>query len=153
MRTPQLLLVLSLTAGSALAANPAAAEPKGEAKTPAGPTNVSGTRLAACSTDPMTGFFRNGRCVTGPEDRGTHVVCATMTERFLAFTKARGNDLSSPAPRYRFPGLKPGDRWCLCALRYKEALAGGAAPPVHLDATDQAALRYLPLDVLKAHAR
>lgn len=114
----------------------------------ASPQNVSGRPLDMCSTAPMTGFFRDGRCVTGPEDRGTHVVCATMTREFLEFTRSRGNDLSTPAPRYRFPGLKPGDRWCLCALRWKEALTAGKAPPVVLSATEISALRFVELNQL-----
>ncbi len=105
--------------------------------------NVRGGALAVCSTDPMTGWTRDGTCNTGPEDRGVHVVCAEMTEDFLSFTKARGNDLSTPHPEYRFPGLVPGDRWCLCAARWKEAHEAGKAPPPVLDATHAAALRIV----------
>lgn len=102
--------------------------------------------------DPLTGFFRTGDCRTGPQDRGTHVVCAVVTEAFLAYTKARGNDLSTPIPAYGFPGLKPGDRWCLCVLRWTEALAAGVAPPVVLEATHAKALEVVDLATLEAHA-
>ncbi|MEM6295125.1 MAG: DUF2237 domain-containing protein [Myxococcota bacterium] len=104
---------------------------------------MRGGALATCSTDPMTGWTRDGTCNTGPEDRGVHVVCAEMTDAFLSFTKARGNDLSTPHPEYRFPGLVPGDRWCLCAARWKEAHEAGVAPPAVLDATHAAALRIV----------
>jgi uncharacterized protein (DUF2237 family) len=119
---------------------------------PRKPRNVLGTELQTCSTDPMTGWFRDGCCKTGPGDRGVHVVCAQMTEEFLAFTKARGNDLSTPMPEMRFPGLNPGDRWCLCAQRWQEALEAGVAPPVVLEATHAAALEWVSLDDLKANA-
>ena len=92
--------------------------------------NVLGGELAPCSMDPLTGFYRNGCCETGPHDLGLHTVCAVMTDDFLAFSKARGNDLSTPRPDLAFPGLKAGDRWCLCASRWAEALEAGAAPPV-----------------------
>lgn len=115
-------------------------------------TNVLGSALQPCSHDPETGFYRTGYCTTGPEDRGTHVVCAQMTTAFLAFTKARGNDLSTPRPAYNFPGLEPGDRWCLCAARWKEAYEAGCAPPVVLEATHPAVLEVVDLDVLKTHA-
>ncbi|MDZ7703293.1 MAG: DUF2237 domain-containing protein [Trueperaceae bacterium] len=114
--------------------------------------NVLGTTLQDCCNDPVTGFYRTGRCETGPEDRGVHVVCAELSEEFLAYTKAQGNDLSTPRPEFDFPGLNPGDRWCLCADRWKEALDAGVAPRVVLAATHEAALAHLPLDVLKAHA-
>jgi hypothetical protein len=123
------------------------------AEAPASPKNVKGEALAICSQDPVTGFYRSGRCRTGPNDRGTHVVCAEMTREFLAFTKSKGNDLSTPAPRYRFPGLEPGDRWCLCALRWREALRAGKAPPVILDATEASALDAVEREALEAHAR
>ncbi len=100
----------------------------------------------------MTGFYRDGVCNTGPQDHGTHVVCAVMTEEFLQFTKSRGNDLSTPIPMYRFPGLKPGDGWCLCALRWKEAYDAGHAPPVILEATHEKALNYIEMDTLLEHA-
>ena len=111
--------------------------------------NVLGTPLKPCCTDPLTGFYRDGICRTGPLDTGRHVVCAVMTEEFLTFTKARGNDLSTPVPAYDFPGLKPGDGWCLCALRWKEAYEAGVAPPVRLEATHEAALRYVSLEALR----
>jgi hypothetical protein len=114
--------------------------------------NVLGGALADCSHDPVTGFYRNGCCDTGPEDRGVHVVCAVMTDDFLAFTKAQGNDLSTPRPQYDFPGLTPGDRWCLCAARWEEARRAGHAPPVVLDATHAKALDLVALDDLKTHA-
>lgn len=116
------------------------------------PTNVLGTELAICCTSPMTGFYRDGFCSTGANDQGVHVVCAEVTEAFLAFTKSQGNDLSTPAPMYGFPGLKPGDKWCLCASRWKEALDAGVAPPVDLTATHARALEYVTLDELKQHA-
>lgn len=116
------------------------------------PLNVLGEALEICSTAPMTGFHRTGECLTGPDDIGSHVICARMTREFLEFTASRGNDLSTPAPRHGFPGLKPGDRWCLCALRWREALEAGVAPPVILAATHEAALRFVTLDVLRRHA-
>jgi uncharacterized protein (DUF2237 family) len=114
--------------------------------------NVLGGPLAACSTSPMTGFFRNGCCDTNPLDRGSHTVCAVMTAGFLAFSKARGNDLSTPRPEFGFPGLKPGDRWCLCAARWREAWEAGQAPKVRLDATHLRALEVCPIEALRAHA-
>jgi uncharacterized protein (DUF2237 family) len=99
----------------------------------------------------MTGFYRDGCCHTGSGDFGVHVVCAQMTDRFLRYTKAQGNDLSTPVPAYHFPGLKAGDRWCLCAARWKEALEDGVAPPVILEATHEATLKYVSLEDLKAH--
>ena len=114
--------------------------------------NVLGGPLDACSKDPLTGFTRSGCCETGPQDLGSHTVCAVMTEEFLAFTLAAGNDLSTPRPEFRFPGLKPGDRWCLCAGRWAEALAAGQAPKVNLAATHAKALEVVDLEDLKAHA-
>ncbi len=114
--------------------------------------NVLGGPLAACSTAPPTGFYRDGCCNTGPDDAGSHTVCAVMTAEFLAFTKAAGNDLSTPRPEYDFPGLKPGDRWCLCVGRWKEALDAGAAPRVALEATHEAALRVVEKAALERHA-
>ena len=116
------------------------------------PKNVLGETLQSCCTDPMTGFYRNGRCDTGPDDYGTHVICAEMTEEFLKFTLQRGNDLSTPRPEFNFPGLRPGDKWCLCALRWKEALEAGKAPPVVLESTHDKALEFVELQQLKAHA-
>jgi uncharacterized protein len=114
--------------------------------------NVLGGALLLCSSDPLTGYFRDGCCHTDDNDHGRHVVCARVSAEFLAFSKARGNDLITPRPEYRFPGLKPGDQWCLCALRWREALEAGCAPPVVLEATHRAALRYVSLDDLRAHA-
>jgi uncharacterized protein (DUF2237 family) len=114
--------------------------------------NVLGGPLETCSTDPMTGFFRNGCCDTGPADRGSHTVCAIMTAEFLALSKYLGNDLSTPRPEFRFPGLKPGDRWCLCAARFLQAHEEGAAPQVHLAATHARALDIVPLAVLRLYA-
>ena len=114
--------------------------------------NVLGQELQPCSTQPMTGFFRDGCCNTGPMDRGMHTVCATMTAEFLALSKYLGNDLSTPRPEYGFPGLKPGDQWCLCASRFLQAHEEGAAPRVRLAATHQATLAVVPLEVLKAAA-
>jgi len=115
-------------------------------------TNVLGGRLEPCSVEPRTGFFRDGCCNTGPDDLGLHVVCARMTAKFLAFSAERGNDLSTPQPEVGFPGLKPGDRWCLCAGRWREALDAGVAPPVVLSATHEEALAVVALDDLKQHA-
>jgi len=117
------------------------------------PKNVLGKTLQRCGDSPKTGFFRMGTCETGSQDRGSHVICAQVTADFLSFTKSMGNDLSSPAPALGFPGLKPGDRWCLCALRWKEALDAGVAPPVILEATHESALLYVSLEDLKRHAR
>jgi uncharacterized protein (DUF2237 family) len=114
--------------------------------------NVLGGELVPCSLAPRTGFFRNGCCETGPEDRGLHTVCAVMTAEFLAFSAAVGNDLTTPMPEYGFPGLKPGDRWCLCAPRWKEALDAGMAPQVVLEATHEETLAITTLGVLKDFA-
>lgn len=113
--------------------------------------NVLGEPLQACSFDPLTGFFRDGCCNTDHQDHGTHVVCARMTESFLVFSAERGNDLITPRPQWRFPGLKAGDRWCLCATRWREALEAGVAPPVILAATHIKVLEYIALDDLRAH--
>ncbi|HET6604597.1 MAG TPA: DUF2237 domain-containing protein [Xanthomonadaceae bacterium] len=117
-----------------------------------GPRNVLGGALAECGSDPLTGFYRDGCCRTAPEDAGAHVVCAEMTAPFLRFSAARGNDLATPRPELGFPGLAPGDRWCLCALRWKEALDAGVAPPVVLAATDESALSVVSLSALTKHA-
>jgi len=114
--------------------------------------NVLGQELLPCSNAPLTGFFRNGCCETGPDDLGLHTVCAVMTSEFLAFSRRAGNDLSTPRPDLHFPGLKPGDRWCLCAPRWKEALDAGAAPGVVLEATHEETLAIVTLDVLRAYA-
>lgn len=111
--------------------------------------NATSTPLQICSTDPMTGFYRDGYCRTGKNDRGIHVVCAQMTEEFLTYTKARGNDLSSPSPQYGFPGLNPGDKWCLCAARWAEANAASVAPKVVIEATSEAALKRIDLATLQ----
>lgn len=115
--------------------------------------NVLGEKLADCSRDPVTGFFRDGCCNTADGDRGSHTVCAVMTAEFLEFSRGRGNDLSTPRPEFGFPGLKPGDQWCLCAARWREAFQAGCAPRVVLEATHQAALEYVTLDQLRAHGR
>lgn len=114
--------------------------------------NVLGGPLAACSFSPLTGYFRDGCCNTDENDHGTHVVCAKVTAEFLEYSLARGNDLVTPRPAHRFAGLKPGDRWCLCALRWKEALSAGVAPPVFLEATHAKALELVPLEQLQLHA-
>lgn len=114
--------------------------------------NVLGGPLEPCSLDPLTGFYRDGCCRTGPEDQGSHTVCAVMTAEFLALSKYLGNDLTTPRPEYRFAGLKPGDRWCLCAARFLQAAGEHAAPKLVLEATDAAALDIVPLELLRAHA-
>ena len=114
--------------------------------------NVLGEPLQSCSTDPMTGWFRDGCCETQAQDRGRHIVCAVMTDEFLAFSRSRGNDLSTPRPEYRFPGLKAGDRWCLCLDRWREAHAAGVAPRVVLEATHQIALERVELSTFRAFA-
>jgi uncharacterized protein (DUF2237 family) len=114
--------------------------------------NVLGGPLEICSIKPMTGFFRNGCCDTSADDVGSHTVCVVMTAELLAFSKSRGNDLSTPAPAYGFAGLNPGDRWCLCAPRWQEAFKAGQAPRVVLRATHRAALGYCALADLKRHA-
>ncbi len=114
--------------------------------------NVLGGPLEPCSTDPMTGFFRNGACDTCAADRGSHTVCAVMTAEFLAYSAYVGNDLSTPRPEFRFPGLKPGDSWCLCAARFVQAHDEGCAPRVNLAATHARALDIVPLAVLTEHA-
>ena len=114
--------------------------------------NVLGEPLADCSQRPVTGFYRDGCCRTGPEDLGSHTVCVRVTDEFLEFSRLRGNDLSTPRPEFGFPGLVEGDRWCLCAPRWQEALEHGAAPRVLLRATEQSALEYVRLEDLKRHA-
>jgi uncharacterized protein (DUF2237 family) len=114
--------------------------------------NVLGGRLEPCSTSPRTGFYRDGCCNTGPEDVGLHVVCAQVTAEFLAFSAETGNDLSTPVPEYGFPGLKPGDRWCICASRWREAFDAGMAPAVVLSATHEETLAVIALADLKRHA-
>jgi uncharacterized protein len=114
--------------------------------------NVLDQPIQPCSTSPMTGFYRDGCCSGGPQDRGSHTVCARMTAEFLRFSRRRGNDLSTPRPAYNFPGLQPGDSWCLCVLRWKEAYDAGVAPPLRLAATHKAALRVVSLKQLREHA-
>lgn len=114
--------------------------------------NVLGSDLATCSTDPMTGFYRDGCCNTGGEDAGLHVICCQVTDEFLEFSKSRGNDLTTPMPMYRFPGLVAGDRWCLCATRWKEAYDAGVAPAVVLEACHISSLEFASLEELKEHA-
>ena len=120
-------------------------------KRPQKQLNVLGTDLEICGTDPMTGFYRDGCCNTGDDDHGTHTVCVIVTEDFLRFSKAKGNDLSSPVPQYGFAGLKPGDSWCLCALRWEEAREAGSAPRVKLTATNKKTLNYVKLEDLKKY--
>lgn len=110
--------------------------------------NVLGGPLMECSRDPLTGYYRDGSCLTGPSDLGTHTVCAKVTDAFLQFSRERGNDLITPVPAYQFPGLKPGDYWCLCASRWLEALKAGVAPTLKLEATHEKTLEYVSLDVL-----
>jgi uncharacterized protein (DUF2237 family) len=112
------------------------------------PKNILGTDLQACSAAPVTGFYRTGDCRTGPEDLGEHTVCADVTEAFLAFSKSHGNDLSTPRPEFGFAGLRPGDRWCVCALRWLEAFRMGLAPPIVPEATHESMLSHIELDVL-----
>ena len=114
--------------------------------------NVFGGDLLFCSSDPLTGFFRTGRCETCGEDTGMHTVCAEMTAEFLVFSKQAGNDLSTPVPAYRFPGLQPGDRWCLCLPRWLEALEAGVAPRLALKATHISAIEHIPMEVLLEYA-
>ena len=114
--------------------------------------NVLGEPLKPCSYDPRTGFFRDGCCNTGGMDRGRHTVCVRVTEEFLAFSLRQGNDLSTPRPDYGFPGLRPGDRWCLCAARWVQAFSAGVAPKVVLASTHRATLEIVPLEMLRAHA-
>jgi uncharacterized protein len=114
--------------------------------------NVLGGGLEPCCMSPMAGFYRDGCCNTGPGDYGVHVVCAQVTEDFLVFSRRQGNDLSAALPEYGFPGLKPGDRWCLCAMRWREAMDAGVAPPVILEATHIAALEFVSLEELTSHA-
>ena len=115
--------------------------------------NVLGTELECCCTDPVTGYFRDGYCRTDPTDSGHHFVCAEMTAEFLEFSLSRGNDLITAQPEYDFPGLKPGDRWCLCVERWVEALEAGYAPPIFLEATYAGALEYVSMSELELHAK
>lgn len=114
--------------------------------------NVFGEPLETCSDDPVTGFYRNGCCDSGEDDRGDHMVCVIMTSEFLEFSKSKGNDLSTPIPQYNFPGLKPGDRWCLCAPRWREAYEAGMAPDVVLEATNELTLNVVSMEMLLEYA-
>ncbi|CAN5458195.1 DUF2237 domain-containing protein [soil metagenome] len=116
------------------------------------PKNVLGGEVKSCCTDPMTGFYRDGFCKTGIDDVGSHTVCIEATDEFLEFSKSRGNDLTTPRPEYNFPGVKDGDKWCLCATRWRDALEAGVAPKVILEACHEASLRYVTLEDLKKHA-
>ena len=116
------------------------------------PRNVIGTELVSCSDEPLTGWFRDGCCRTGAGDVGIHVVCARVNAGFLEFSKSRGNDLSTPRPEFSFPGLKPGDQWCLCATRWQESFEAGAAPEVVLEATHESALEFIDLEDLRKFA-
>ena len=113
--------------------------------------NVLGTALVPCSYDPLTGYFRDGCCKTDESDTGSHLICVRVTSEFLVFSSEHGNDLTTPRPEHRFKGLKPGDRWCLCATRWAEALATGAAPPVVLESTHASALRFVTMAQLEKH--
>jgi len=115
------------------------------------PKNVFGDELALCCSDPMTGYFRNGFCMTIKDDYGTHIVCAKVTDDFLQYSKSLGNDLITPLPEHNFPGLKAGDQWCLCISRWMEAVHAGHAPPINLAATHQKALEYVSLEVLQQY--
>ena len=116
------------------------------------PLNVYDEPIVPCSMDPLTGFFRDGCCATGPQDRGRHIICARMTKEFLEFSASQGNDLITPKPAWRFPGLEPGDQWCLCASRWAQALQAGCAPPVVLESTHKSALDIVSMEDLSAHA-
>ena len=132
--------------------DPDRSEQEPEIADPDAPLNVLGGVLSVCGRQPMTGFFRDGCCATGPSDIGSHTVCAVLTDAFLSFTASHGNDLSSPRPGFNFPGLRAGDRWCLCVSRWAEALRAGVAPPVVLEATHEGALKRVTLSDLRAHA-
>jgi uncharacterized protein (DUF2237 family) len=118
----------------------------------AGPSNVLGDPLQPCCFEPITGFYRDGYCRTGPGDVGLHTICVEVTAEFLAFSQAQGNDLSTPRPEYEFPGLQPGDQWCLCVTRWMQALAVGKAPRVRLESTHISALEFVMLEDLQRHA-
>ncbi len=114
--------------------------------------NLLGEELIPCSLEPLTGFYRDGCCETGPSDMGSHTVCCVMTAEFLAFSRQRGNDLTTPRPEYQFPGLRPGDRWCVCASRWREAFDSGVAPGVVIEATHERALAVASLEEFQSHA-
>ena len=115
------------------------------------PKNILGTELQSCCTDPITGFLRDGYCRTNQMDLGTHVICAVVTDEFLEFTRSKGNDLSTPRPEYQFPGLTPGDGWCLCAMRWKEAHDAGVAPPLKPESTHEKALEFIDKSSLEKY--
>ena len=123
-----------------------------EVSGPQGEKNVLGRPLETCSIEPMTGFFRDGCCKSSPNDGGLHIVCAFMTREFLIFSRSKGNDLITPRPEHGFPGLKPGDRWCLCAQRWLEAAKAQAAPPVFLEGTHESVLKHIPMETLLDYA-
>ncbi|MFO0038461.1 MAG: DUF2237 family protein [Synechococcaceae cyanobacterium] len=127
-------------------------DPESSRQSEPGPRNVLGGPLDLCGCQPMTGWFRDGSCRTNPGDLGRHTVCCVVDERFLSYTKAQGNDLSAPAPDYGFPGLRPGDAWCVCAGRWLEAYEDGMAPPVRLEACEASTLEVIPLEVLREYA-
>ena len=114
--------------------------------------NVYGQKLQMCCLDPITGYYRNGQCLTDASDHGTHIVCAKVTEEFLSYSRNKGNDLITPKPQFNFPGLKPGDHWCLCISRWFEAHKAGVAPPIDLNATNIKALEYVPIEILEAYS-
>jgi uncharacterized protein (DUF2237 family) len=149
MRQPLLPVALLLTCCLAPGPSPARAQPHAVEVERMPDRNLDGEPLAVCGTDPVTGYWRNGQCSTGPQDTGSHTVCARVTAEFLAFTGSRGNDLATP--RGGFPGLRPGDAWCLCASRWEEARRADVAPPVVLAATHEAALRVVERAHLEAH--
>ncbi|MFM7754872.1 MAG: DUF2237 family protein [Cyanobium sp.] len=128
------------------------ATPDSQASSGSAALNVLGEPLDLCSCEPLTGWFRDGSCRTNDADHGRHTVCCVVTEAFLSYSRAQGNDLSAPAPAYGFPGLKPGDHWCVCAPRWLEAYEDGMAPPVRLAATEQGTLEVIPLELLQRHA-
>ncbi len=157
----QILILILITFTSSFAQNVKAKKKKtispnaclampSQDKSPA--LNVLNTKLQTCCTSPVTGFYRDGRCDTGPTDNGIHVVCAQVTDDFLQFSKKNGNDLITPFPAFGFPGLKQGDKWCLCAARWKEAYEAGVAPPIVLESTHIKMLEFVTLDILKEHA-
>jgi uncharacterized protein (DUF2237 family) len=126
--------------------------PEAMAVMPESALNVLGEPLQLCGCEPMTGWYRDGSCRTDPSDLGRHTVCCVVDENFLSYSRAQGNDLSTPAPQYGFPGLQPGDHWCVCAARWLEAYEDGMAPPVRLEACEQSTLELIPLEVLQGHA-
>ena len=145
-----ILLALAILTSAVIAGRKK--DPKNISKNMSEAKNVLGGKLESCCTNPVTGFFRDGYCRTNHLDQGVHVVCAVVDDKFLNFSRSRGNDLITPLPEYNFPGLKAGDSWCLCALRWKEAYQAGLAPMVNLRATHQRALDFIPLEILQEFA-